>query len=157
MSSWRQTTLLSAATLIVAATAAPSSVVAELAGQYTYRFENGNIDGDTYHSTDVVKIFPLDRESALTSMELNFFNGHECIIYGVAKVESGKLVYRDRLGWQPDAPECRLSIWQDQDRIRWEDEGTCQFHCGARGGLSNGEMRTASRQVITARPSPPLP
>lgn len=149
--------LLSAATLTVATAAAPPSIVTELAGQYIHNFKNGNIDGDTYYTTDVVKIFPLDRKSALISMELNFFNGHACVVYGVANVDGEKLVYRDRLGSTPEARECRLSIWRDQNRIRWEDEGSCQFHCGARGGLSNGEMRTNGRRDITIRPSPPLP
>ncbi|MCJ2186090.1 hypothetical protein [Novosphingobium beihaiensis] len=157
MFSRRNIMLVGIATLIMAATAAPLPLLTELAGQYTHKFKNGDISGDTYYSTDVVKIFPLDRESALISMELNFFNGHACSVYGVAKVEREKLVYRDRSEWLPDERECTLNIWRDQDRIRWEDEGTCQFHCGSRGGLSNGEMSVTSRRAISARPTPPLP
>ena len=158
---WRRHSLrvISATLAAVAAVAiaAPHSLLTQLAGEYTRKFKNGDISGATYYSTDVVKIFPLDRRRALISFELSFFNGHTCGVYGVAKVEGDKLVYRDRSEWLSDEPECALNIWRDRTKLHWEDEGTCHFHCGSRGGFSNGEMPITSQRVIVAPPSRPLP
>lgn len=121
------------------AMAAPQSVVDRLAGRYTHTFLNGDIDGGSGYSTDVIEIFPIDHDRALVKFELNFFNGHMCDAFGDARVENGKLVYRDNQSEWGLEGECRLTIWQDQTHLRWEDDGSCQFKCGSRGGFFQWE------------------
>lgn len=156
---WRRAQLIvmACALISVSAVAAAPSLLSQLAGRYSHKFKNGDVSGATYDTTDVVKVHPLDRTRALISFELNFFNGHSCGVYGVAKLEGAKLVYRDRAEWRPDEPDCELRIWRDRTKLRWEDGGSCQFHCGARGGLSNGEISLSSRRAILTKPEPPLP
>ena len=139
--------------LLVIGTAAlaSSSAVSSLAGRYTHRFKNGNIDGDVYYTTDVVEILPIDAGSAVINMELNFFNGHSCSVSGIAKLDRDRLIYReqDPNPWSDGG--CRLEIWRDRTKLRWtEGEGTsCQNHCGARGGLSVGDIPYGSRRKIS--------
>jgi hypothetical protein len=137
------------------AAAMPQSPLLRLAGRYTHRFKNGDIDGGRYYSIDVVEIFPLDRRRALVSLELNFFNGHSCAVFGEARLEGSALVYRDKSDLRPDEAECSLKLWRDRADLRWEDDGTCQFHCGSRGGLSNGRMPAKTRQVMKGPPTKP--
>ena len=131
-------------------------LLSQVAGEYRHTFKNGDVSGATYETTDVVKIYPLDWHRALISFELNFFNGHSCTVYGVANLEGAKLVYRDKAEWRPDEPDCELRVWRDGTKLRWEDGGTCQFHCGARGGLSNGEIPFGSRRPLRTKPASPL-
>jgi len=129
------------------AAAAPSAF--DLSGRYTYNFRNGDISGDRFTSTDSVIIVPIDRGRAYFDMQLNFFNGHECSIGGMATLEGGRLVYRDPQMRGFDGAPCTLAIWRDGARLRWTDgEGSCKGYCGARGGLSDGEMRWSSRRPI---------
>jgi hypothetical protein len=143
------------ASLSAAAIAVPNSPLTELAGRYTYKFKNGDISGATYSSTDVVEVVPLDKRQAEISFDLNFFNGHSCSLYGVAKLEGRKLVYREKSEWLPDEPECRLEIWRDTRNLRWEDQGTCHFACGSRGGFGNGKMSVKGRRPIHGRRAHP--
>jgi hypothetical protein len=146
--------LLSVVAVSVAASAMPSSALSELAGRYTHRFKNGDVTGRSFTSTDIVEIYPVSRDRALVNLELNFFNGHSCSIDGKAQLESGKLVYREEQDAELDQPDCVLKIWRDRTSLRWEDGGSCRSHCGARGGLSQGNIPVASRRMMKAPPSP---
>ena len=129
------------------AAAAPSAY--DLAGRYSHSFRNGDISGAHFTSTDTVTIVATGRTSAYVDLQLNFFNGHECSIGGIASLERGRLVLRDPDSRGFDGTPCALGVWRDGTRLRWDDgEGSCRGHCGARGGLSDGEMRWASRRPI---------
>lgn len=129
------------------AAAAPSAY--DLAGRYTYRFRNGDISGARFTSTDTVVIVPTGRTGAYVDLRLNFFNGHECSIGGMAGLEGGRLVLRHPDAQGFDGTPCVLSVWREGARLRWDDgEDSCRSHCGARGSLSDGEMRWASRRPI---------
>jgi hypothetical protein len=135
--------------LVAAAALAPTS---ELAGRYTHRFRNGDVSGAHYMTTDEVVIVPMDARRAFVSFGLSFFNGHECSIDGVARVEGRRLVLHDAeaQGGPDDAP-CTLTIWHEGAWLHWDDHGgTCQSNCGARGSFEHGGMAWSSR-----RPVPP--
>ena len=144
--------LLLALIAIASSALAADSTMSELAGGYSHRFRNGNVDGDVYFTTDIVEILPLDRNRAMLNMDLAFFNGHSCTLGGTATLEGNRLVYRENgpNSWSDGG--CRLEIWRDRSHLRWaEGEGTsCQSHCGARGGLSTGKIPYRSRQKISA-------
>jgi hypothetical protein len=132
---------------------ASTSVLQDLAGSYTHRFKNGDIDGGSYSSTDIVEIFPIDRDNALVQLQLSFFNYHSCFMRGDARLEGQKLVLREKV---PGEPECSLSIWTEGQNLRWEDAGTCDYHCGSRGHFSDGKIALSSRRVLKTLPPEPV-
>ena len=153
----KMTRLLRAAALAVVLVAAGQpTALSRMAGNYSETFDNGNVHGEEYRSTDRVAIYPLHAGRAKILLDLNFFNGHTCHVYGDATLIGEKLIFRDR-DILPIAPPCRLAIWREGRSLRWEDNGTCQFHCGSRGGLSGGRIPIASRRAIRNAPIPSSP
>ena len=132
-----------------AALARDATSAAELAGRYTHSFRNGDISGARFTSTDSVVVVATGPSAAYVALDLNFFNGHQCSIGGLASLEDGRLVHRDAEMPNHDGVPCRLSLWRDGTRLRWTDgEGSCRAFCGARGSLTDGEMRWSSRRAI---------
>lgn len=141
--------LLAASGMAVAA--GPSSPVSQLAGRYSHRFANGLVTGERYTSEDVVEIVPVDANHAYVRMELQFFNGHSCSLAGITRAEGKALVYHEPASASPiqDA-QCVLTLKRDGAKLRWSDgEGSCRSHCGARGGMSDGDLPWTSRRPIT--------
>jgi hypothetical protein len=140
--------LFAAGLALGGAAAAPSAH--DLAGRWTHRFTSGDISGARFPVEDEVVIVAVDRGHAVFDIQLNFFNGHQCSIGGMATLEGRQLVFRDPAGRGYDGRTCALRIWRDGARLRWDDgEGTCQGYCGARGRLAGGEMRWAGRRPIS--------
>jgi hypothetical protein len=139
---------LFAASAALGVGAAPSAF--DLAGRYSYSFDNGDVDGDHYRSTDELEIVARDRTHAVFDINLNFFNGHECALNGEAVLEEDVLVFREAQPAAPGEPACVLRLWRDGTRIRWTDgEGSCQAYCGARGSFRSGHMAWSSRRPIS--------
>ena len=138
--------------LLVAASAAlaqDATSAADLAGRYTHSFRNGDISGARFTSTDSVIVVATGPGEAYVELDLNFFNGHQCSIGGMASLEDGRLVHRDAEMPNHDGVPCQLSLWRDGSRLRRTDgEGSCRAFCGARGSLTDGEMRWSSRRAI---------
>jgi len=117
--------------------AAPASPVTTLAGRYSKHFQNGFVDGSKYWSDDVVEIVPVDATHAYFRASLQFFNGHECDISGVAKAVGNTLVYAEKAD-QGNGKICRLTISASGRMLRLDDgDGSCHVYCGARGTLSD--------------------
>ena len=131
------------------AAAAPSAF--DLAGRYSHSFRNGNVDGESYTSTNRVVIVPTDARHAVFDIELAFFNGHQCSIGGRATLEGRTLVYRDpgMTGYGDGGP-CTLRIERRDGRLTWDDAGSCYGACGARGSLRNGWIAWDSRRPLRA-------
>jgi hypothetical protein len=127
--------------------AAPSAF--DLAGRYTYSHRNGNVDGESYTSTDSLVIVPTDARHALFDMGLAFFNGHSCGISGRATLEGDALVYRDpQMTGYGDGGPCTLRIRRRGPRLAWDDAGSCSGYCGMRGSLREGSMAWSSRRPV---------
>jgi hypothetical protein len=145
--------LLALATIFVGGTALGAAVPTafNLAGRYTHSFPNGSVDGGGYTSTDEVVIVPIDARRALIDIHLFFYNGHQCNISGLARMEGDALVTRDSemTGYGEGGP-CVLRVRRSAGRIAWDDQGTCSGYCGARGTLRTGGIAWSSR-----RPVPP--
>lgn len=122
---------------------------ASLAGRYTHSFRNGNVAGEAYTSTDTVVIVPIDAGHAVFDIHLNFFNGHECSIGGLATLDHGTLVYRDPEATGYEGQSCELRIRRRGNRLAWDDGGTCVSYCGARGSLRDGGLAWSSRRPIS--------
>lgn len=122
----------------------------DFAGRYTHSFRNGNVDGESYMTTDRVTIVPTDARHALFEMELAFFNGHSCSIGGRATLEGRTLVYRDpEMTGYGDGGPCTLRLQRRGGRLTWDDAGSCTGNCGARGSLREGAMAWSSRRPVS--------
>jgi hypothetical protein len=132
-------------TLAVGATATLGSLayaagvnVDAIAGVYKQQFKNGLVSGEKYDSEDILEIVKVSPTSAYIRTHLEFFNGHECNIYGVAKAEGDALVYRGETNAQ--GKQCMLGVKVSGGKIVLEDkDGVCaNVSCGARG-MYNGK------------------
>ena len=136
---------------LAAVAAAPASPVTALAGRYSKHFQNGMVDGSKYWSDDVVEIVPVDATHAYFRADLQFFNGHQCNISGIAKAGTGRLVYTETKPSYDGGPTCKMTISiQGKSLLLDDGEGTCQAYCGARGSLSGFDfIPAASKRPIT--------
>jgi len=136
------------ADVAIAATPASPAVqsMERIAGVYKHRFVSGFIvpgkdETEPYQAENIVEIVPYDRDHVYVRVHLDFFNGHTCGIYGMARFEDGMFVYRDP---EPptagDAP-CVLKIGEKKGKLTLTDRAssdtgrTCEAYCGARGSL----------------------
>lgn len=141
--------LLGVAGALLGAQAAPSAY--DLAGRFVWRHANGDVTGASFMTTDEVVIVPASGTTAYLEMGLTFFNGHECSISGMARMEGARLVLSEPEAQGFDGRPCRLEVWREGNRLRWNDgENSCQSNCGARGSFNGGEMRWSSRRAIPA-------
>ena len=132
-----------------AAVAQDATGAADLAGRYTRAFQSGDNSGARYTVVNTAIIVATGPGTAFVELDLNFFNGHQCSIAGMATLEGGHLVHRDAEMPNHEGVPCRLSLWRDGGRLRWTDgDGSCRAFCGARGSLTDGEMRWSSRRAI---------
>jgi hypothetical protein len=119
----------------------------KMAGVYKHRFMSGVVvpgkADEAYQAEDVIEIVPFDADHIYVRADLEFYNGHQCQIYGMARFENGKFVYRD-----PEPPlaghaPCVLRVGIEKDKLTLTDrdgadgESSCWTHCGARGSLTH--------------------
>jgi hypothetical protein len=124
-------------------------LAAKIAGRYSHQFPNGDVQGDTYTSTDTLTIRPTGAASIHFDVELNFYNGHTCSLSGGALYrKDGSFVFDDSPANTPsNAPSCRLAIIPTNNGVKFNDiTGACKNYCGARGGW-NGEGFTFKERV----------
>jgi hypothetical protein len=139
------------ALLLALAAAAPAHDTAhDSAGRYYSQFPDGLVDGETYTGQYIVEIVPVAPGAAYVRFHLDFYNGHTCSLWGVAKGVGDRLVYRA----PPDAasagrPPCTLTVRREGDRLVWDDRGTCKSFCGERGSFSDGHVAWSSKRPIT--------
>jgi hypothetical protein len=133
----------------LAAAQEAAQLMDKIAGVYKHRFMNAAYSpgapsgsGDPYQSENVIEIVPFDATHIYVRAELEFYNGHQCGISGMAGFENGKFVYHD-----PEPPiaghvACVLRVGVDKGKLTLSDrdgpdgESSCWTHCGARGSLT---------------------
>jgi hypothetical protein len=112
-----------------------SSLPAMMAGVYKIRFQNGTVDGEKYTSENILEVVPVGAASAYFRLHLEFFNGHECALSGVADAAGRDLVYHGPP--DVDGHPCALTLRHGADGVRLfeAENGACRAQsCGARGG-----------------------
>ena len=135
--------------LMLAATRAAPDPAQALAGRYYRQFPDASVTGEKYRGEDIVEIVPVSPAAAYFRVHLDYYNGHTCGIFGVARSEGGALVYRDP-DRQPDGRSCVLRLQRSGGSLSIDDEGgSCKSDCGARGSLSDVKIPYASRRPIT--------
>src|ERR1044071_4833102 len=104
-----------------------------LAGGHKKQFQNGNISGGKYQSEDILEIVKVSPTAAYVRTHLEFFNGHICDIWGVAKAEGDALVYYGPTNQQ--GKQCLLSVKVKAGKVALDDkDGACAIGtCGNRG------------------------
>ena len=119
-----------------------------LAGVYKKTFQNGNIDGGKYQSEDILEIVKISPTTAYVRTHLEFFNGHVCNIWGVAKVEGDGLVYHRETNSQ--GKPCLLSMKVQAGKVTLDDkDGACAIGtCGNRGMYNGTAFELKKRRVI---------
>jgi hypothetical protein len=132
----------------------PSTLINELQGVYKHRFQNGTVDGGKYQSEDIVEIVPFDATSIYIRTHIEFFNGHQCDISGIAKYDNGVFVYHSPEKSFGTDLHCTLKVSQDQKKINISDideanqVSTCSYFCGARGTFNNYSISKSSKRNI---------
>ena len=130
--------------------AAPLDLAA-VAGVYKHRFPNGGVTGEKWISEDILETVRLTPRTAYVKTHLEFYNGHQCGIAGVADVEGDGLVYVDRSddATVGNAKRCVLTLRVSSTRIDFEDpDYACKaLYCGVRGGFGGGFDRTDRRTI----------
>ena len=128
---------------------AAASLPDALAGVYKVRFENGLVTGETYRSEDILEIVPTGPAAAYVRTSLEFYNGHECSLSGIAHVEGADLVYREPVAKQIGDQRCVLHVTRKGGKVLLTDQdGSCKAYCGARGSFSGDDFPASSRRTI---------
>ncbi len=139
-----------AAALLAASPAGAQTLdLAAVEGAYRHSFPNELVTGEKYTSEDILEVVRLSPATAYLRTRLNFANGHQCAMYGVARVEGQALVYRR----PPEAgsPPCVLTLRFQGGQVVFADQGDhCrETDCGARGAYGGAALPAASRRRIT--------
>ena len=127
---------------------AASVKVDAVAGVYKKSFKNGNIDGGKYQSEDILEIVRIAPTKAYIRTHLEFFNGHVCDIWGVARAEGNALVYRGETNSQGN--KCVLSVMSAGGKVTLNDkDGACAIGtCGNRGMYNGTAFELKKRRAI---------
>lgn len=112
-----------------------------IAGLYRHSSKNGDVQGDSYITTDKLTITVVGTASIRFKANLYFFNGHSCSLDGGALYRrDGSFVFDDKPAnaFVPDTPACRLAIVPDATGVKFKEiTGGCKSYCGARGTWNN--------------------
>lgn len=141
---------MGAALGVAAADDGAQQLMNKMAGVYKHRFMSATItpgkdsgEADVpYQAEDVIEIVPYDADHVYLRVHLDFYNGHDCTLWGMARYEQGAFVYHGHEPEMEGLPHCRLRVGIDKDKLRLTDHdgdqglSTCRAYCGARGSLT---------------------
>ena len=127
-------------------------------GVYKHRFDNGFVSGDSFRSENILEVAAYKPDADYVRLHLEFYNGHMCDIWGVAKITPSALVYhgpKDTTG----AP-CVLTLQEGADGVHVFEgqDGACRNEtCGSRGGYGysptgTADFKPSERTVIRYMP-----
>lgn len=132
-------------------------LIKNIEGVYKHRFENGLVSGEKYQSEDIIEIVKYTDNSIYFRVSLQFYNGHVCGIYGIAKYEGNAFVYANNAD-KTEPQACTLKISADKDalhitdRIDANSSSTCRAYCGMRGSLSDYDISRDKKRKIRYLP-----
>lgn len=134
--------------LLAAAAPAVPGPVHQLAGRYYKQFQDGLVSGEKYTGEDIVEVVPVTSTAAYLRIHLDYYNGHQCGISGIATATADSLVYRAPREPSEDRP-CVLTVHRNGKVLAIDDQGgSCSGYCGARGTLSDVTLPFASKRQI---------
>lgn len=135
----------------VAAQASALKMIKDIEGVYKQRFTNAMItpgkaplEADQFfQSENIIEVMRHDDQHIYLRAELNFYNGHTCSIYGIARFQKNAFVYRAPALSAENTQACTLTVTHTADSLRISDRvqhdgpATCRAYCGVRGSLSD--------------------
>src|SRR5262249_10457439 len=89
-----------------------TQLIDQIEGVYKKQFANALVDGTKYTSEDILELVRVSPDTLYFRTHLEFYNGHECELYGLARFsEAGLFVFNDPEGppLEEYAP-CKLQI-----------------------------------------------
>ncbi|WP_058187444.1 hypothetical protein [Terracidiphilus gabretensis] len=106
-------------------------------GSYEHTFQNGDVSGDKYQSTDTLDIRRISDTSIHFDVHLEFYNGHECNREGTAIYRRAGLFAEQEKG--DEGKLCVFEIIPSSKGVQLGDPtGACRLtDCGVRGGYNN--------------------
>ena len=119
-----------------------------LRGTYRHSFQNGDVQGDTFLSTNTLKIDLRPDNSIHYNVHLEFYNGHECSIEGTARFRRAGFFVDQQKTDQPNFPLCVFELRATHDGVQLVDPtGACKMTtCGMRGGYNGAEFLFKERR-----------
>lgn len=119
----------------------------EIEGDYKVPGQSEMVGGPKYKTTNELQIVRHGDKSAFVSVYLEFLNGHECYLSGIAAWQNGMLVYRKPA---QQGSSCRLIVKVNRREIGFEDVGSgCQsMTCGARGFYDGATFPLSRRRPV---------
>lgn len=125
-----------------------AQAVAAIVGNYRRSFPNGDVQGDNFLSTDTLKITELPDAAIHYSLELQFYNGHECSLEGTANYRRAGFFVDQQKTDQPKFPLCVFEILPGENGVKFADPtGACKMmSCGERGGYNGAQFSFKDRR-----------
>ncbi len=125
----------------------------ELTGVYKRQFKTGlmvpNRKRDQQITVeDVIELVKVANGKLYFRIELVFYNGHSCSIYGIAHQDENSFVYTPT----GHDESCKLVIKKQSQDLFIDDKDTCQFACGARASLSEYTIPLTKKRPIKYLP-----
>lgn len=124
----------------------------EWAGVYKIQFDNALVSGERYRSENILEIAEVSSGAAYVRLELEFYNGHQCAIWGIADRVGQTLVYRTAsiVSEEP----CVLTLRRAGRKVVLSDkDDICQRGtCGARGTYEGISFPISARRPIRYLP-----
>jgi hypothetical protein len=146
----RQMVIISVLAGLVATTAfaAGQFSIDEVAGVYKYAYPTSLADGEKFSPEHVLEIVKLSPTEAYIRSHMEFYNGHVCGVWGVARLEGDALVYRPHHNGTNAA--CALIMHKQGTRIVFSDaDNACKYDfCGEHGYLDGVGYPLSSRKPI---------
>lgn len=118
-------------------------LVTRLHGVYRHRFTSGDVHGGVSTAENILEIVPYGPGTAYVRVHLDFFNGHSCKLFGIARAAGDALEYR-----RPGLPG-RVTIRLTGKRVELgtEEGYDGSGACGVRGSLSAAWPASARRTI----------
>jgi hypothetical protein len=122
-------------------------------GAYRRSFPNGDVQGETFQSTDTLRISPASATSIRVEVHLEFYNGHECNHDGIASYRRVGL-FAEHIA-DSQGKLCVFEVVPTPTGVRLADPtGMCRMNdCGARGGYN--DLTFSSNEKVKANPTTP--
>jgi hypothetical protein len=143
---------LALALLLPASGHADAAPVSAWTGVYKSQFDNALVSGERYRSENILEVAAYSPEAAYLRLHLEFANGHQCALWGIAEVVGPALVYRAPASGA-DRP-CVLTLRRGAGKLTLDDQGdVCRLQaCGARGIFSGIGFPLSARRPIRYLP-----
>jgi hypothetical protein len=136
-----------------------SKKIKEIEGVYKNQFEIGiynpdQDEDDIVKVEDIVEIVRHTSDEIYFSADLQFNNGYNCSIYGIAKYDNGIFVYKSGKISDPDETPCTIKISTNEkylvitDQPNEEAGQTCNAYCGMNASLTNYEIELSYKKKI---------